>query len=71
MTSQHKEQDLEYKFGERKKETIPDSQDRPLPDFSEPDCTSGRMITKCVMIQDTKSLSPVYYVTFSLALPLN
>ncbi|KFP22104.1 Transcription factor E2F7, partial [Egretta garzetta] len=36
---QHKEQDLEYKFGERKKETIPDSQDRPLLDFSEPDCT--------------------------------
>ncbi|OWK56341.1 Transcription factor E2F7 [Lonchura striata] len=41
MTSQHKEQDLEYKFGERKKETIPDSQDRPLLDFSEPDCTSA------------------------------
>ncbi|CAM9995578.1 unnamed protein product [Bubo scandiacus] len=38
---QHKEQDLEYKFGERKKETIPDSQDRPLVDFSEPDCTSA------------------------------
>ncbi|KAF1465889.1 Transcription factor E2F7, partial [Spheniscus demersus] len=38
---QHKEQDLEYKFGERKKETIPDSQDRPLLDFSEPDCTSA------------------------------
>ncbi|NXS42237.1 E2F7 factor, partial [Balaeniceps rex] len=35
----HKEQDLEYKFGERKKETIPDSQDRPSLDFSEPDCT--------------------------------
>ncbi|NXS69798.1 E2F7 factor, partial [Pandion haliaetus] len=41
MTFQHKEQDLEYKFGERKKETIPDSQDRPLLDFSEPDCTSA------------------------------
>uniref|UniRef100_A0A8C0AQ33 Transcription factor E2F7 n=1 Tax=Buteo japonicus TaxID=224669 RepID=A0A8C0AQ33_9AVES len=38
---QRKEQDLEYKFGERKKETIPDSQDRPLLDFSEPDCTSA------------------------------
>ncbi|NXD70369.1 E2F7 factor, partial [Eolophus roseicapillus] len=38
---QHKEQDLEYKFGEQKKETIPDSQDRPLMDFSEPDCTSA------------------------------
>ncbi|NXC15074.1 E2F7 factor, partial [Corythaeola cristata] len=38
---QHKEQDLEYKFGERKKETIPDSQNRPLLDFSEPDCTSA------------------------------
>ncbi|NXE18288.1 E2F7 factor, partial [Ardeotis kori] len=38
---QHKEQDLEYKFGERKKETIPDSQDRPLLEFSEPDCTSA------------------------------
>ncbi|NXJ02221.1 E2F7 factor, partial [Psophia crepitans] len=35
---QHKEQDLEYKFVERKKETIPDSQFR---DFSEPDCTSA------------------------------
>ncbi|NXK44030.1 E2F7 factor, partial [Chauna torquata] len=41
MTFQHKEQDLEYKFGERKKETISDSQDRPLLDFSEPDCTSA------------------------------
>ncbi|KFV17822.1 Transcription factor E2F7, partial [Tauraco erythrolophus] len=38
---QHKEQDLEYKFGERRKETIPDSQNRPLLDFSEPDCTSA------------------------------
>ncbi|KFP44646.1 Transcription factor E2F7, partial [Chlamydotis macqueenii] len=38
---QHKEQDLEYKFGERKKETIPDFQDRPLLEFSEPDCTSA------------------------------
>ncbi|KFZ52459.1 Transcription factor E2F7, partial [Antrostomus carolinensis] len=38
---QHKEQDSDYKFGERKKETIPDSQDRPLLDFSEPDCTSA------------------------------
>ncbi|XP_065718780.1 transcription factor E2F7 [Patagioenas fasciata] len=37
----HKEQDLEYKFGEQKKETIPDSQDRSLLDFSEPDCTSA------------------------------
>ncbi|NXT62242.1 E2F7 factor, partial [Chaetops frenatus] len=40
MTFQHKEQDLDYKFGERKKETIPDSQDRPLLDFLEPDCIS-------------------------------
>ncbi|NXN86548.1 E2F7 factor, partial [Bombycilla garrulus] len=38
---QHKEQDLEYKFGEQKKETIPDSQDRPLLDFSEQDCISA------------------------------
>ncbi|NXO57991.1 E2F7 factor, partial [Aramus guarauna] len=38
---QHKEQDLEYKFVERKKETIPDSQFRPLLDFSESDCTSA------------------------------
>ncbi|NXT41613.1 E2F7 factor, partial [Pelecanoides urinatrix] len=38
---QHKEQDLEYKFGERKKETTPDCQDRPLLDLSEPDCTSA------------------------------
>ncbi|KAM9026221.1 transcription factor E2F7 isoform 2-T2 [Ara ararauna] len=38
---QHKEQDLEYKFGEQKRETIPDSQDRPLMDFSEPDCASA------------------------------
>ncbi|NXX11310.1 E2F7 factor, partial [Podargus strigoides] len=41
MTFQHKEQDLEYKFGERKKETIPDSQDRSLLDISETDCTSA------------------------------
>ncbi|NXH63645.1 E2F7 factor, partial [Rhabdornis inornatus] len=41
MTSQHKELDLEYKFGERKKAVIPDSQDRPLLDFSEPDCSSA------------------------------
>ncbi|XP_010159391.1 PREDICTED: transcription factor E2F7 [Eurypyga helias] len=34
---QHKEQDLEYRFVERKK----DSQDRLLLDFSEPDCTSA------------------------------
>ncbi|NXI38519.1 E2F7 factor, partial [Galbula dea] len=38
---QHKEQDLDYKFGERKKEAIPDSQDTPLLDFSEPDCSSA------------------------------
>uniref|UniRef100_A0A8B9PIA4 Transcription factor E2F7 n=1 Tax=Apteryx owenii TaxID=8824 RepID=A0A8B9PIA4_APTOW len=38
---QHKEQDLDYTFGERKKETILDSQDKPLLDFSEPDCTSA------------------------------
>uniref|UniRef100_A0A8C5X1T6 Transcription factor E2F7 n=1 Tax=Malurus cyaneus samueli TaxID=2593467 RepID=A0A8C5X1T6_9PASS len=41
MTFQHREQDLEYKFEERKKETIPQSQDRPLLDFSEPDCISA------------------------------
>ncbi|NXX83574.1 E2F7 factor, partial [Urocolius indicus] len=41
MLLQHKEQDLEYKFGERKKDTIPDSQDGPLLDLSEPDCTSA------------------------------
>ncbi|NXA45001.1 E2F7 factor, partial [Nothocercus julius] len=38
---QHKEQDLDYTFGERRKETSLDSQDRPLLDFSEPDCTSA------------------------------
>ncbi|NXT02940.1 E2F7 factor, partial [Jacana jacana] len=38
---QQKEQDLEYKFGERKKETVPDTQDRPLLDFAEPDCSSA------------------------------
>ncbi|NXH21945.1 E2F7 factor, partial [Bucco capensis] len=38
---QHKEQDLDYKFGERKKETIPDSQDTLLLDLPEPDCTSA------------------------------
>ncbi|NXP06941.1 E2F7 factor, partial [Thinocorus orbignyianus] len=38
---QQKEQDLEFKFGERKKDTISDAQDRPLLDFSEPDCTSA------------------------------
>lgn len=48
MTFQHKELDFEYKLGERKKETVPDSQDRPLLDFSEPDCTSGKIIM-CVM----------------------
>ncbi|XP_056197216.1 transcription factor E2F7 isoform X2 [Falco biarmicus] len=38
---QHKEQDLDYRSGVQKKEIIPDSQDRPLLDFSEPDCTSA------------------------------
>nr|XP_014426702.1 transcription factor E2F7 isoform X1 [Pelodiscus sinensis] len=38
---QHKEQDLEYKFGECKKETFPDSQERPLLEFSEADCHSA------------------------------
>nr|XP_048691664.1 transcription factor E2F7 isoform X3 [Caretta caretta] len=38
---QHKEQDLEYKFGECKKETFLDSQDRQLFDFSEADCPSA------------------------------
>ncbi|KAJ7405729.1 Transcription factor E2F7 [Willisornis vidua] len=41
MTFQHKEQDSDYKFGERKRETVPESQDRPLLDFSEPDCSSA------------------------------
>ncbi|NXP81156.1 E2F7 factor, partial [Ramphastos sulfuratus] len=42
MTSlQHKEQDFEYKCQEQKKETVPDSQDSSLLDFSEPDCTSA------------------------------
>jgi len=43
VTSQYKEQDTEYKSGEQKKETVPDSQDRPLLDFAEPDCTSGKI----------------------------
>lgn len=68
---QHKEQDLEYKFGERKKDTVPDTQDRPLPDFPEPDCTSGKITNVCDVIHRHKSLSPVYFVTFSLALLLN
>ncbi|NWV00244.1 E2F7 factor, partial [Upupa epops] len=38
---QHKEQDMEYKFGEWKKEIISDSQERSLLDFSESDCTSA------------------------------
>ncbi|NXX87860.1 E2F7 factor, partial [Centropus bengalensis] len=38
---QNKEQELEYKFGERKRETIPECQDRSLLDFPEPDCTSA------------------------------
>ncbi|NXN90843.1 E2F7 factor, partial [Rhinopomastus cyanomelas] len=42
MTScQHKEQDMEYQFGEWRKEILSDSQERPLLDFSEPDCTSA------------------------------
>ncbi|NXC47865.1 E2F7 factor, partial [Penelope pileata] len=41
VTFQHKEQDMEYKSGEQKKETMPDSQDRALLDFSEADCTSA------------------------------
>lgn len=41
VTSQCKEQDTEYKSGEQKNETVPDSQDRPLLDFAEPDCTSA------------------------------
>lgn len=64
MTSQHKEQDLEYKFGERKKETIPDSQDRPLLDFSEPDCSSGKMITKCVITNRDSNL----FLQFTISL---
>uniref|UniRef100_A0A8C8SGY4 Transcription factor E2F7 n=1 Tax=Pelusios castaneus TaxID=367368 RepID=A0A8C8SGY4_9SAUR len=38
---QAKEQDLEYKFGECKKETFPDSQDSQLLGFSEADCPSA------------------------------
>ncbi|XP_074840117.1 transcription factor E2F7 [Carettochelys insculpta] len=38
---QHKEQDYDYKFGECKKETFPDSQDRQLLEFSEADCPSA------------------------------
>uniref|UniRef100_A0A8D0GN04 Transcription factor E2F7 n=1 Tax=Sphenodon punctatus TaxID=8508 RepID=A0A8D0GN04_SPHPU len=38
---QHKELDAECKFGERKKETFTDSQDRQLLDFSEADCPSA------------------------------
>lgn len=68
---QHKEQDLEYKFGEQKKETIPDSQDRPLMDFSEPDCTSGKITNTCHVIHRHRSLPPVCYVTSSLALLFN
>lgn len=63
MTFQHKEQDFEYKLGERKKETVPDSQDRPLLDFSEPDCTSGKITNVCDVLYRHGSLSPVYCVT--------
>ncbi|XP_054255816.1 transcription factor E2F7 [Indicator indicator] len=38
---QHKEQDLEYRLGEQRKEPVPDAQDSPLLDFTEPDCTSA------------------------------
>ncbi|OXB69026.1 hypothetical protein ASZ78_012854 [Callipepla squamata] len=41
VTSQYKEQDTEYKSGDQKRETVPDSHDRPLLDFAEPDCTSA------------------------------
>ncbi|KAM9390438.1 transcription factor E2F7 [Phaethornis superciliosus] len=41
MAFQHKEQDLEHKFEEQKKEIITDSQDGPLLEFSESDCTSA------------------------------
>lgn len=71
MTFQYKEQDMEYKFGERKKETIADSQDRVLLVFSDPDCPSGKITNACDVIHRHKSLAPVYYVTFSLALLLN
>uniref|UniRef100_A0A8C9LFN8 Transcription factor E2F7 n=1 Tax=Pavo cristatus TaxID=9049 RepID=A0A8C9LFN8_PAVCR len=43
VTSQYKEQDTEHKSGEQKNETVPDSQDRPLLDFAEPDCTSAKV----------------------------
>lgn len=68
---QHKEQDMEYKFGEWKREIITDSQDRALLDFSEPDCPSGKITNVCDVIHRHNSLSPVYYVTFSIALLLN
>lgn len=71
MTFQYKEQDMEYKFGERKKETIADSQDRVLLVFSDADCPSGKITSACDAIYRHKSLAPVYYVTFSLALLLN
>ncbi|NXL95078.1 E2F7 factor, partial [Alectura lathami] len=40
-TIQCKEQDTEYRCGERRKEAVPGSQDRPLLDVSEPDCASA------------------------------
>lgn len=44
MTSfQQKELDFEYRFGEHKKESFVDFQDRQLLDFSETDCPSGKL----------------------------
>ncbi|XP_053261764.1 transcription factor E2F7 isoform X3 [Podarcis raffonei] len=40
---QHKELDLDCKFGEHKKETFLDFQDRQLLDFSETDCPSAKV----------------------------
>lgn len=71
VTSQCKEQDTEYKSGEQKNETVPDSQDRPLLDFAEPDCTSGKITDACDARYRYRSLSPVYCMTLSLALLLN
>ncbi|KAH0616701.1 hypothetical protein JD844_028023 [Phrynosoma platyrhinos] len=40
---QHKDLDLECRFGENKKETFLDFQDRQLIDFPETDCSSGKL----------------------------
>lgn len=40
---QHKEVDLECRFGEHKREAFIDFQDRQLLDFAETDCPSGKL----------------------------